>query len=106
MNSAITSNLILDKEAVRRKIKRMALEVAEQNTDADEITIAGIIGHGTVLAKCIADELKRIVPLKTQVVTIHLNKKDPLQVAIEPTIAVQNKTIILVDDVANTGKTM
>ena len=77
MNSAGTSNLILDKEVVKRKIKRMALEVAEQNTDAEELIIAGIIGHGMVLAKCIADELQKLAPVKTQLVTIHLNKKDP-----------------------------
>ncbi|HVK96827.1 MAG TPA: phosphoribosyltransferase family protein, partial [Flavisolibacter sp.] len=39
-------------------------------------------------------------------ITIRLNKKDPVDVAIEPAIDLTNKIILIVDDVANTGKTM
>ena len=106
MNSEVTSNLILDKEAVRRKMARMALEIAEQNIGEEEIIVAGIVGNGTVVAKSIAAELQKIGGVKTGVVSIQLNKKDPLQVSIEPAITIENKIIIIADDVANTGKTM
>ena len=43
MHSAETKSSILDKETVRRKIRRMALEVAEQNTEQKELIIAGIV---------------------------------------------------------------
>ena len=58
MGSAQTRTAILDEGAVQRKIKRMALEVAEQNAGEKEIVIAGINGNGVTVANSIADELK------------------------------------------------
>lgn len=106
MGSAETKSSILDKEAARRKIKRMALEVAEQNTDESELIIAGIVGNGEVVARSIAAELKKLVPLTVTVTTIQLNKKEPSEVSVADSISFQNKVIIIADDVANTGKTM
>jgi len=106
MGSAETKSSILDKEAVRRKIKRMALEVAEQNTDEKELIIAGIVGNGEVVARCIAAELQKMVPVTVTVTTIHLNKKEPSDVSVPDPLSFQNKVIIIADDVANTGKTM
>ncbi|HEU4901470.1 MAG TPA: hypothetical protein VFT06_01735, partial [Flavisolibacter sp.] len=76
MGTAETKSSILDKEAARRKIKRMALEVAEQNTDESELIIAGIVGNGEVVARSVAAELKKLVPLTVTVTTIQLNKKN------------------------------
>lgn len=101
-----TRTYILDKESVKRKLRRMALEVAEQNSAERELLIAGIVGNGMLVAQIIADELKRIIPLNVTVVTIRLDKKNPIEVSIEPQIAVQDKVIIIADDVINTGKTM
>lgn len=107
MQAAETSRTyILDKDGVKRKLRRMALEVAEQNSEEKDLLIAGIVGTGVVVAQAIAAELRRIVPVNVTVVTIQLDKKDPLAVAVEPDIAVQDKVIIIADDVANTGKTM
>ena len=106
MNATDTKSYILDKEAVRRKIRRMALEVAEQNSGEKELLLAGIVGNGVQVARAIAAELQRLLPTTVSVVTIQLNKKDPLEVTIEPDIEIQDKVIILTDDVANTGRTM
>jgi pyrimidine operon attenuation protein / uracil phosphoribosyltransferase len=101
-----TRTYILDKEGVKRKLRRMALEMAEQNNNEKELLIAGIVGTGVVVAQVIAAELKRIIPVNVTVVTIQLDKKNPLQVTVEPQTDVQDKVIIITDDVANTGKTM
>ena len=106
MESVETKTLVLNKDAVGRKIRRMALEVAEQNTGEPELVIAGIVGNGVVVAQCIAKELKKNAAVNTQIVTIALDKKDPLDVTISPAIDLQDKVIVIVDDVANTGKTM
>lgn len=106
MSSVESKSYILDSDAARRKIRRMALQVAEQNTDEKEMVIAGILGNGVVLAECIAAELKKIAEIKTTIVHVHLDKKDPIEVSLSPDISIQSKTILLVDDVANTGKTM
>ena len=99
-------NSVLDKEAVQRKMKRMALQVAEQNSDVKELIIAGITGNGEVVAKCLIEELKKVRSFDTQFVQIQLNKKEPSEVSLVPVVDVSQKVVILVDDVANTGKTM
>ena len=106
MNSAETKSYILDGDAVKRKIRRMALEIAEQNSEEKEFLFAGIVGNGVVVAQSVAAELKRIVPVTVNVVTVQLNKKDPLAVSLDPETVIEGNVIILTDDVANTGRTM
>jgi pyrimidine operon attenuation protein/uracil phosphoribosyltransferase len=106
MQAVETKSYILDKETVKRKIRRMALEVAEQNSGEKSLLLAGIVGNGVLVARAIASELSRIAGMEVNVITIQLNKKDPLQVTLQPETAVADKVIIITDDVANTGKTM
>ncbi|HZH35727.1 MAG TPA: phosphoribosyltransferase family protein [Flavisolibacter sp.] len=106
MSSTETKSYILDGDAVKRKIRRMALEVAEQNSNEKELLLAGIIGNGVIVAESIAQELRKLLPLDITVVTIHLNKKEPMDVSVEPNTETEGKVIIIADDVANTGRTM
>jgi pyrimidine operon attenuation protein / uracil phosphoribosyltransferase len=106
METVQTKNCVLEKEAISRKLKRMALEVAEQNSGEKVLIIAGIEGNGQVVAKCLVQELARIALFEIIETTVQLNKKDPVAVAFHPAADVENKVIILVDDVSNTGKTM
>ncbi|HZH64849.1 MAG TPA: phosphoribosyltransferase family protein [Flavisolibacter sp.] len=106
MNELQTKTQILEGESVARKIFRMALEVAEQNIGEQNLVIAGINGNGEVVAKCLASELKKMSSFATEVVTIVINKKEPGEVAVSPDIVLDNKIVLLVDDVANTGQTM
>src|SRR5215218_5339290 len=106
MDSVQTRTAILDEGAVQRKIKRMALEVAEQNAGEKELIIAGIVGNGETVAYCISEELKKISSLQVQLVSIRLNKRELKDVTLEPSIDLKGKIIIIADDVANTGKTM
>lgn len=106
METVKNRNSVLGKESIKRKLKRMALEVAEQNIEEKEIVIAGIAGNGEVVAKCLVRELRQLVPFSIIETTIQLNKKDPVDVTFNPPVDLKNKVIIIVDDVANTGKTM
>ncbi|HWJ91620.1 MAG TPA: phosphoribosyltransferase family protein [Flavisolibacter sp.] len=99
-------NHVLDREAINRKLRRMALEVAEQNIDESHIVIAGIAGNGQVVADSLVRELKNWASFQIESITIQLNKKDPLQASFDRTIDFENKVIIVVDDVANTGRTI
>ena len=104
METVQTKNCILNKQAISQKMKRMALEVAEQNFDEKELIIAGINGNGEIVANILTEELSKIYSFKTQTITIRINKKDPQQVSIEESIDFNNKSVIIVDDVANTGR--
>ena len=106
MISAPTKSCVLDKETTKRKLRRMALEVAEQNADETELIIAAINGNGEVVAKKIEEELRDVSALYLRIISIVLDKKDPVKVFIEPKTDLENKVILIVDDVANTGKTM
>lgn len=106
MERVQTKNCVLDKEAIERKLKRMAYEIAEQNIDETELIFASINGNGEIVARNIIKELKEISNFYIQQITIELNKKDPLKVSLDRKIDTENKVVILVDDVANTGKTI
>jgi pyrimidine operon attenuation protein/uracil phosphoribosyltransferase len=99
-------NPVLDQETIRRKLRRMALQVAEQNADAGELIIAGIQGNGDIVAEALVGELRSVIDLALTRISIQLDKKDPMEIIIRPETAVDGKTIVLVDDVANSGKTM
>lgn len=101
-----TKNCVLNKQAIERKLKRIAYEVAEQNIDETELIFASVNGNGEIVAKNIIKELKEISNFYIQQIIVELNKKDPLQVSLNKEIDTENKVVILVDDVANTGKTM
>lgn len=104
METVQTKNCILNRQAILQKMKRMALEVAEQNLDEQELIIAGINGNGEIVARILTEELNKVYSFKTQTITIRINKKEPLQVSLIEEIDFNNKTIIIVDDVANTGR--
>lgn len=106
METVHTKNCILNEAVIRQKLKRMALEIAEQNIDEKELIIAGINGNGEIVAKNVAEELNAAHSFHIQITSIQLNKKDPLNVSIKDGIDVTNKSIIVVDDVANTGRIM
>jgi pyrimidine operon attenuation protein / uracil phosphoribosyltransferase len=97
-------NCVIDAAGIRRKLKRMALEVAEQNSGVQELVIAAINGNGEVVARHLIKELEPF--FKTTFVRVILNKKDPLEVSLEHQPDTENKVILLVDDVANSGRTM
>jgi pyrimidine operon attenuation protein / uracil phosphoribosyltransferase len=106
METVQNRNCVLDKEAIKRKMKRMALQVAEQNSGEKELVIAGIGGNGEIVAKGLMEDLAKLKTFQISFVKIQLNKKELLQVSLLPETDLGNKVVILVDDVANTGRTM
>ncbi|MFN6944223.1 MAG: phosphoribosyltransferase family protein [Cytophagaceae bacterium] len=103
------SNLILNKKQVLQKVKRIAFEIYEHNVLEKEIVLCGIYDRGYILADLLANELKKISSLKISVVRIDLEKGDPghNDVHFDRDLKeLKNKSIIIVDDVLNTGKTL
>jgi len=100
-------NYILSKEAANQKLQRLALEVAEElNEDNNDLIILGIKESGMIIAEKIAQLVKQYLPQSIQVFPIRINKHNPKDVAIEANINFEGKTILLCDDVANSGKTL
>lgn len=84
----------------------MALEIIEKNHDATELVLLGIKGSGTVIAARIATYLSGKFDGNVIVAGLELDKKHPTTVQISPDIDFNGKVVILVDDVANSGRTM
>lgn len=107
METAIVSGTnILSREAAQRKLRRMAFQIAETNAGEASLVIAGIEGNGVLLAQKLVQELQQILPLPIEFVTIGLDKKNPLHVRISEEQDWNERVIIVVDDVSNTGKTL
>ncbi len=98
--------LLLDKQRIAFKLRRMAFEIWERNCDEKEIVVIGIDGSGKVVADNLVEILREISPLKIKTITLTINKKSPLDFAYEGTENLTGKTVVLVDDVANSGKTL
>lgn len=99
---------ILDQQEIKHKIRRIAYQIYESNVDEKEIIIAGIAKNGYVLAEKLEKELKDISPLKTSLCKVEIDKKNPLGPVTTSLAAedYQDKSIILVDDVLNSGTTL
>ena len=97
---------IMTAEVANRKLRRMALQVVEQNYNASQLILIGIKAHGTVIAEKIRQYLKEVFTGEVLVLELSMDKKNPLEISLSADMDFNNKTIVLIDDVANSGRTM
>ncbi|MBC6366490.1 phosphoribosyltransferase family protein [Algoriphagus sp. AK58] len=99
---------VLNHKQVGQKITRMAFEIYERNLHSTGVVFAGITGMGATLAHLLASELRKISPIAVEEIEVVLDKMSVSTSEIELTKALDlnGKTVILVDDVLNTGKTL
>jgi pyrimidine operon attenuation protein/uracil phosphoribosyltransferase len=98
---------ILTKEEASHKIERLALEVAEYIQDAnEELIIIGIRESGTLIATKIYDLLQQYIKSPINLLVAKLDKTKPVDVVFDKDVDFNGKNILIVDDVANSGKTL
>lgn len=98
--------LILDKTRIDRKLQRMAYQIWEHNSNEQSVTLVGIHGGGLSVANNLAKRLREISSMQVDVVNIKMNKRNPLSEDITLAEDMGGRSIVLVDDVANSGKTL
>ena len=100
--------LILNSTQIQQKIDRIAYQILEDNFDEQEILIAGILPRGNYVAQRLKDVLDKIAPFSSRLLTIELEKQSSsLHAKTDFDVAeCNNKVIVLVDDVLNSGKTL
>jgi len=105
----------MDESALRRALMRISHEIIEKNKGTDGITLVGIKRRGVYLAQMIRDNIRMIenVEVPCEVLDIHFYRDDlskesvaPVVIDDTPKIDVTGKTIIIVDDVMFTGRTV
>ncbi|MBS1644091.1 MAG: phosphoribosyltransferase [Bacteroidetes bacterium] len=106
MNEKADRLLLLDKERVTRKLRRMAWQIWEHNSQESIVSLVGIAGGGYEIARELCAHLKEICPLELQLVKVSLDKVNPNQHPIELDAELKGKSVVLIDDVANSGKTL
>ncbi|SMC80593.1 phosphoribosyltransferase family protein [Cellulophaga tyrosinoxydans] len=102
-------NRILTHQEIQHKVKRIAYQIYEANVDESEIIIAGIDGGGLNFAKKIEKVLKEITQAKITICKVSMDKTNPLLTGVKTSIPEDeyaNKSVVLVDDVLNSGTTL
>ncbi|MFN0015955.1 MAG: phosphoribosyltransferase family protein [Saprospiraceae bacterium] len=102
---------ILDDRQIRQKIKRLAIEILERHFGEPEVILAGLNNNGVEFAQLLLAELQPIAPSNTTITLtrIRLNPANPLEYppSIDlPAESLRDRPVIIVDDVANTGRTI
>jgi pyrimidine operon attenuation protein / uracil phosphoribosyltransferase len=100
---------ILDKEQIYRKLQRLTVQILERNYGEKEIILVGINRNGLAMASLLAKEFEGRTTTKVQLTQLRINPAKPLDGSVfvdMPLNKVNNKVVILIDDVANTGRTI
>ena len=104
----IKLDTILDHQAIQHKVRRIAYQIYESNSQEKEVILAGIANNGYTFAERLAEILEEIAPFTVTLCKVTMDKKKPLgtvQTSLEPA-AYTNKAVILIDDVLNSGTTL
>lgn len=106
---------ILDKETLARSVMRIAHEILEKNKGTQDLCLVGIRNRGVYLAKRLAESIKKIegneVPVGVLDITLYrddltLIDQHPIVHKTEIEFDINGKSLVLVDDVLYTGRTV
>jgi len=101
--------LLLEDYQINRKTTRLAYQILENNFEKEEIFLAGINERGSLFAAKVQKKLSQITKIPITFVQLIVSEESPYNATLKQEIdksKLSNKTIIIVDDVANSGKTL
>lgn len=106
---------IMDSKRISRALSRLASEIVEENHGAKGLYLVGIRRRGVPLAKTLVDKIEEMEAIRPDfgIIDITLYRDDLSTVGANPVVNrtelevdIDNKTIVLVDDVLYTGRTI
>jgi pyrimidine operon attenuation protein/uracil phosphoribosyltransferase len=115
MANLVEKTIIMDEQAIRRGLIRIAHEIIENNKGVENLVLVGIRTRGVPLAERLATEIKRIegVSLPVGILDITLYRDDLSTLSYQPVVHqtqipvdISGKKIVLIDDVLYTGRTV
>lgn len=101
--------LVLNKEQIQQKSRRIAFQILEDNFEESHIVLVGIADRGYVFAKRLQNILQEIAPdkeIELIKVSIQKGKRSLHAEADVPVESAKNKVVVVVDDVLNSGRTL
>lgn len=115
MTQKTESSLVMDAEAIRKVIRRIAHEIVERNTNLSELVIAGIPTRGIEVARRIVDHIEQVESVRPVLGVVDVSMhRDDLSTRGRPTALVptqlpvdlDDRVLVLVDDVLFTGRSV
>ena len=106
---------LMDEAQMRRTITRMAHEIIERNKGTDGVALVGIRRRGEPIARMLAEAIERVEGARLPVGTVDITfyRDDLTHLSAEPRLNrtdipfdIGNRTVVLVDDVLYTGRTV
>jgi pyrimidine operon attenuation protein/uracil phosphoribosyltransferase len=106
---------IMDADAIRRALQRIAHEIIERNPQLAKIVLAGIPSRGVEIARRLADTIRGIkkIDIESGIIDVAMHRDDvgtraelPVVRASKLPVPLEERTIIIVDDVLYTGRTV
>ncbi|HEV2046825.1 MAG TPA: bifunctional pyr operon transcriptional regulator/uracil phosphoribosyltransferase PyrR [Chthoniobacterales bacterium] len=106
---------IMDAEAIRRALRRVAHEIVERNPDLKSVVLAGIPSRGVEIARRIAEFIRASekIDIDTGIVDVAMHRDDvgtraelPVVRESKLPLPLEGRTVIIVDDVLFTGRTV
>lgn len=100
---------ILSSRQINQKINRLSIEILENNYTEKSILLAGINNNGLGFAKLLMKAIQKISDVEVILANITLNPAKPTSAEVSIDIdesLFKNKVVVIVDDVANTGRTI
>ncbi len=111
----MTEKVVLDRDDMRRTLVRIAHEIVEKNADPQRLAVIGIHRRGAVLAgrivQLLGDLLELEVPLGELDISFYrddvaLRGDQPIVHASSVGFELEGRTVVIVDDVLFTGRTV
>ena len=101
-----SKNIILDYQDVENKIKRISLEILEDNIDQKKLILFGVSKNGKIIAKKIIALIKKYSKIDLELIGVEivLNSKNVLK--FDKSFRVNNRSVIIVSDVSQSAKTL
>ncbi len=105
----------MDAEAIRRALRRIAHEIVERNPHLDRVVLAGIPSRGVEIGSRVAAFVREIAKtnLETGVIDVAMHRDDvgtrselPVVRASRLPVPLEDRTVIIIDDVLYTGRTV
>ena len=106
MKKANSQNIILDYLDVENKIKRISLEVIEDNIDQSKLIFFGVSTNGKIIAKKIIDFINKNSKIELQLVGVEIDSDSNKSLAFDKEFKANNLSLIIVSDVSQSAKTL
>ena len=113
-DESMVKSVCMDADDIERAVTRMAHQILEANKGADNIALVGIVTRGDLLAKMLVHKIEEIEGVKVPLGKLDISfYRDDFATHMSPEVhstdipfSIDGMTIVLVDDVLYTGRTI